>query len=75
MGTLASSCFCELHQRSQAISRRAPCHGTSHSLTQGDAYFAAFCEKGNLLSQWRAYAGTQGFAVEVIRSSSKANSP
>ncbi len=30
-----------------------------------DAYFAAFCEKGNLLSQWRAYAGTQGFAVEV----------
>jgi hypothetical protein len=29
-----------------------------------DAYFAAFCEKGNLLSQWRAYAGTQGFAVE-----------
>jgi hypothetical protein len=30
-----------------------------------DAYFAAFCEKGNLLSQWRAYAGTQGFAIEV----------
>lgn len=30
-----------------------------------DAYFAAFCEKGNLLSQWRAYAGTQGFALEV----------
>lgn len=30
-----------------------------------DAYFAAFCEKGNLLSQWRAYAGTQGFAVEL----------
>jgi Protein of unknown function (DUF2971) len=29
-----------------------------------DAYFAAFCEKGNLLSQWRAYAGTQGFAIE-----------
>lgn len=29
-----------------------------------DAYFAAFCEKGNLLSQWRAYAGTQGFAAE-----------
>src|SRR4051812_46421755 len=29
-----------------------------------DAYFAAFCEKGNLLSQWRAYAGTQGFAME-----------
>ena len=30
-----------------------------------DAYFAAFCERGNLLSQWRAYAGTQGFAIEV----------
>ena len=30
-----------------------------------DAYFAAFCEKGNLLSQWRAYAGTQGFALEM----------
>lgn len=30
-----------------------------------DAYFAAFCEKGNLLSQWREYAGTQGFAVEM----------
>lgn len=30
-----------------------------------DAYFASFCEKGNLLSQWRAYAGTQGFAIEV----------
>jgi hypothetical protein len=30
-----------------------------------DAYFAAFCEKGNLLSQWRAYAGTQGFAIEL----------
>lgn len=29
-----------------------------------DAYFVAFCEKGNLLSQWRAYAGTQGFAIE-----------
>ena len=29
-----------------------------------DAYFASFCEKGNLLSQWRAYAGTQGFAIE-----------
>ncbi|HWR14020.1 MAG TPA: DUF2971 domain-containing protein [Terriglobales bacterium] len=29
-----------------------------------DAYFVAFCEKGNLLSQWRAYAGTQGFAAE-----------
>jgi hypothetical protein len=29
-----------------------------------DAYFIAFCEKGNLLSQWRAYAGTQGFAIE-----------
>jgi hypothetical protein len=29
-----------------------------------DAYFVAFCEKGNLLSQWRAYAGTQGFAME-----------
>jgi hypothetical protein len=29
-----------------------------------DAYFSAFCEKGNLLSQWRAYAGTQGFAIE-----------
>ncbi len=30
-----------------------------------DAYFAAFCEKGNLLSQWRAYAGTQGCALEM----------
>lgn len=29
-----------------------------------DAYFASFCEKGNLLSQWRAYAGTQGYSVE-----------
>lgn len=55
----------ELAERSQKVFGRV-----LHVMEQPDspfvdAYFAAFCEKGNLLSQWRAYAGTQGFAVEV----------
>lgn len=29
----------------------------------GDAYIACFCEDGDLLSQWRGYAGSGGYAL------------
>jgi DUF2971 family protein len=32
-------------------------------LEQIGAYYASFSEVGNLLSQWRTYSGTQGFAL------------
>jgi hypothetical protein len=55
----------ELHERSQTIFADVLRAMELPDSPFVDAYFAAFCEKGNLLSQWRAYAGTQGFAVEV----------
>jgi hypothetical protein len=55
----------ELPQRSRSVFREVLVAMEQPDSPFVDAYFAAFCEKGNLLSQWRAYAGTQGFAVEV----------
>jgi len=54
----------KLSERSRAVFRDVLRLMDSPDSPFIDAYFAAFCEKGNLLSQWRAYAGTQGFAIE-----------
>jgi hypothetical protein len=38
-------------------------HPESHMERSGSIYLACFCEKGNLLSQWRTYGQTGGYAI------------
>jgi len=48
------------HRRHLEDIRESLAHLPLHQI---GAYYASFSENGNLLSQWRAYAGVQGFAI------------